>query len=195
MLQPKITNRWERKTKYFSKQLISFVNIAWVHKAMGKISWGHEQHMDNNPTQTQPALIPENPTLPSRRQCSAGTPPGWCPGWSAGWFGWSEIRSEWSTPAKAGSSVAYPHQPSSYTATLTEETEILLHMTSSDSDGSLSKDNLEKHFKYAGFGFLTAIKTWEKNKLSLAAVKWIQVRGKMGTSLVFLGQIIWYYFN
>lgn len=55
------------------------------------------------------------------------------------------------------------------------ETETLLHIMSTDSDSSLSKDNLEKHLKYAGFGFLViAIKTWRKNKLLL-----ITVRGKM----------------
>lgn len=51
---------------------------------------------------------------------------------------------------------------------LWEETEILLHRTSAARAGSLSKDHVEKHFKYAGFGFLlAAIKTWEKNKWCL----------------------------
>ena len=53
----------------------------------------------------------------------------------------------------------------------------------SDSGGSLSKDNLDKHFKYAGFGFLVTEKKTNNmgtNKLSLNAVKWMWVRGEMG---------------
>lgn len=46
---------------------------------------------------------------------------------------------------------------------LWEKTETLLHIIATDSDRALSKDNLEKHFKYAGFGFMvTTIETWEK---------------------------------
>lgn len=50
---------------------------------------------------------------------------------------------------------------------LCEETEIFFNITSTESDGSLSKDNFEKHFNYARFHFLvTTIKTWGKKQIS-----------------------------
>lgn len=134
---------------------------------MGKIIWGHRQRTDET-TQTQAARNAARPASPLRRQCSAGTAPCWCPAWAAGSSDWAGIRHEWSRPAMAGSSDAYQHRLSSYTAALRRDRNIVTRDLTWDWWPFVAFWETLQVFR----AWLSVIKTQENNKWALIALKW-----------------------